>query len=118
MRYRWFVDEEKQTDEYGVPVSRAEYDEALHPQKTPVYQPKEMLAIAVVAFILVYEWFVGDSAHVMFFFFFFLKFELGSFPQFVWGKTGGAETMELKVLIFVWWGGPFFGNFWEFWFIN
>ena len=33
MHYRWFIDKDKQTDEFGVPVSRAEYDEALHPQK-------------------------------------------------------------------------------------
>ena len=92
MRYRWFVDKDKQTDEYGMPVGRAEYDEALHPKKTPVYQPKEMLAIAVVAFILLYEWFVGDSAPVMFMCVSFLVFELRPLAKLCLGKNGCAVS--------------------------
>ncbi|MBO5651117.1 MAG: hypothetical protein J5908_06460 [Selenomonas sp.] len=95
MRYRWFVDQDKQTDEYGVPVSRAEYDEALHPKKKPVYEPKEMLAIAVVAFILIYEWFAGDSALVMYMCVSFLTFELRPLARLCLGKHGRAAGNAL-----------------------
>ena len=111
MRYRWFVDEEKQTDEYGVPVSRAEYDEALHPQKTPVYQPKEMLAIAVVAFILVYESFVGDSAHVMFMCVAFLTFELRPLARLCLGKNGRAVSNALTGFSIAMFVGTLFWTF-------
>ena len=111
MRYRWFVDEEKQTDEYGVPVSRAEYDEALHLQKTPVYQPKEMLAIAVVAFILVYEWFVGDSAHVMFMCVSFLTFELRPLARLCLGKNGRAVSNALTGFSIAMFVGTLFWTF-------
>lgn len=95
MRYRWFVDEEKQTDAYGVPVSRAEYDEALHPQKAPVYATKEMLAIAVVVCILLYEWFAGDSAPVMYMCVSFLTFELRPLAKLCLGKNGVAVSNAL-----------------------
>lgn len=95
MRYRWFADTEKETDEFGVPVSRAEYDEALHPPKTPLYQPKEMLAIAVVAFILLYEWFAGDSAVVMYMCVSFLTFELRPLAKACLGKNGRAASNAL-----------------------
>ena len=95
MHYRWFVDEEKQTDAYGMPVSRAEYDEALHPQKTPLYQPKEMLAIVVVAGILLYEWFGGDSAPVMYMCVSFLTFELRPLAKLCLGKNGRAVSNAL-----------------------
>ena len=95
MRYRWFVDKEKATDEFGVPVSRAEYDEALHPEKAPVYQPKEMLAIAVVAFILLYEWFAGDSAPVMYMCVSFLTFELRPLAKLCLGKNARAVSNAL-----------------------
>ncbi len=95
MRYRWFVDKEKATDEFGVPVSRAEYDEALHPEKAPVYQPKEMLAIAVVAFILLYEWFAGDSALVMYMCVSFLTFELRPLAKLCLGKNAQAVSNAL-----------------------
>ena len=111
MRYRWFVDEEKQTDEYGVPVSRAEYDEALHPQKTPVYQPKEMLAIAVVELILVYEWFVGDSAHVMFMCVSFLTFELRPLARLCLGKNGRAVSNALTGFSIAMFVGTLFWTF-------
>lgn len=111
MRYRWFVDEEKQTDEYGVPVSRAAYDEALHPQKTPVYQPKEMLAIAVVAFILVYEWFAGDSAHVMFMCVSFLTFELRPLARLCLGKNGRAVSNALTGFSIAMFVGTLFWTF-------
>jgi len=95
MRYRWFVDKEKATDEFGVPVSRAKYDEALHPEKAPVYQPKEMLAIAVVAFILLYEWFAGDSALVMYMCVSFLTFELRPLAKLCLGKNARAVSNAL-----------------------
>ena len=47
MRYRWFADEAKETDEFGVPVSRAAHDEALQPQKIG-YHRGEVLAIIIV----------------------------------------------------------------------
>jgi hypothetical protein len=111
MHYRWFVDEEKQTDAYGMPVSRAEYDEALHPQKTPVYQLKEMLAIAVVAFILVYEWFVGDSAHVMFMCVSFLTFELRPLARLCLGKNGRAVSNALTGFSIAMFVGTLFWTF-------
>ena len=95
MRYRWFADPEKEKDEFGVPVSRAEYDEALHPPKTPIYQPKEMLAIAVAAFILLYEWFAGDSAVVMYMCVSFLTFELRPLVKSCLGKNGRAVSNAL-----------------------
>ena len=60
MRYRWFADEAKETDEFGVPVSRAAHDEALQPQKIG-YHRGEVLAIIIVMAILLYEWFHDDS---------------------------------------------------------
>ena len=78
-----------------MPVSRAEYDEALHPPKTPNYQPKEMLAIAVVAFILLYEWFAGDSAVVMYLCVSFLTFELRPLAKACLGKNGRAASNAL-----------------------
>ncbi|MCR5758142.1 MAG: hypothetical protein K6F95_09580 [Selenomonas sp.] len=95
MRYRWFADENKETDEYGVPVSRAEYDEALHPQKTPLYQPMEMLAIVVVASILAYEWLAGDNALVMFLCVSFLTYELRPLAKLCLGKNGDAVSNAL-----------------------
>lgn len=111
MRYRWFVDEEKQTDEFGMPVSRAKYDEALHPKKAPVYQPKEMLAIAVVAFILVYEWFAGDSAPVMFMCVSFLTFELRPLARLCLGKNGRAVSNALTGFSIAMFVGTLFWTF-------
>ena len=94
MRYRWFIDKEKMTDEYGMPVSRATYDEALHPKKI-LYTRQEMLAIAVVAFILLYEWLAGDSALVMYMCMSFLTFELRPLARVLLGRRGRAVSNAL-----------------------
>ena len=62
MRYRWFADESKEKDEFGMPVSRAEYDEALQ-RKTVLYHRGELLAIAICAPLG--AWLLGYSlAHI------------------------------------------------------
>jgi len=111
VRYRWFIDEEKQTDEYGVPISRAEYDEALHPKKSPVYQPTELVAIAVVAFILLYEWFAGDSAQVMFMCVSFLTFELRPLAKLFLGQNGRAVSNALTGFSIAMFVGTLFWSF-------
>ncbi|MBP3780414.1 MAG: hypothetical protein ILA30_01980 [Selenomonas sp.] len=109
MRYRWFIDKDKQTDEFGMPVSRAEYDEALHPQ-TKLYQRGELLAIVVVMFILLYEWTTDDNP-LLFMCVSFLTFELRPLARAFLGKNGRAVSNALtgfSVALFV---GALFWSF-------
>ena len=110
MRYRWFIDKDKQTDEYGVPVSRAEYDEALHPQPFS-YQRGEKLAIGLVAIILLYELFNDDSP-IIYLCLSFLTFELRPLAKRFWGKNGQAVSNAMagfSVAVFI---GTLFWLFW------
>ncbi len=93
MRYRWFVDKDKQTDEFGMPVSRAAYDEALHPQKK-LYQRREILAILVVVFIMLYEWSSEDNP-LLYMCVSFLTFELRPIVRTFLGKRGLAVSNAL-----------------------
>ena len=94
MRYRWFADKDKQTDEYGVPVSRATYDEALHPQKKSLYTRGEMLAILVVTFVLLYEW-NEDYSPILYMCVAFLTFETRPVVKFFLGEKGKAVSNAL-----------------------
>lgn len=95
MRYRWFVDEEKQKDEFGVPVSRAAYDEALHPpRKTSLYGRKEVLAILVVIFIMLYEW-NEDYSPITYMCVSFLTFEVRPLVAFFMGDKGRTVSNVL-----------------------
>ena len=86
MRYRWFVDETKETDEFGMPVSRAEYDEALH-HKTVRYHRGDLLAIAIALVILVYEW-INEDQPLQFVCIAFLLFELRPAVRHIMGPAG------------------------------
>lgn len=86
MRYRWFVDENKRTDEYGVPVSRAEYDEALHPEPFS-YTRGEKMAIGLVAVILLYEW-VNDDSPIVYLCLSFLTYEMRPLAKRFFGRNG------------------------------
>ncbi|MBQ1461700.1 MAG: hypothetical protein IIT82_02345 [Selenomonas sp.] len=102
MHYRWFIDKDKQTDEFGVPVSRAEYDEALHPQKK-LYQRGELLAIVVVMFIMLYEWTTDDNP-LLAMCISFLTFEMRPLAREFLGRNGEAASNALtgfSVALFV-----------------
>ena len=88
MRYRWFADESKEQDEFGAPVSRAEYDEALH-RKPTMYHRRELLAIAIAAVILLYEW-VNDDRPLLFVCLSFLVFEIRPIILHMMGASGRA----------------------------
>ena len=88
MRYRWFADESKEKDEFGMPVSRAEYDEALQ-RKTVLYHRGELLAIAIAAVIMLYEW-VTDDRPLLFVCLSFLVFELRPLARYMLGANGRA----------------------------
>lgn len=95
MRYRWFIDEEKQKDEFGVPVSRATYDEALHPpRKASIYSRKEVLAILVVIFIMLYEW-NEDYSPIIYMCVSFLTFEVRPLVRIFWGDKGRTASNVL-----------------------
>lgn len=93
MRYRWFANETKETDEFGVPVSRAAYDEALQPQKIS-YHRGEVLAIIIAMAILLYEWFHDDSP-LIYVCVAFLVFELRPIALLFFGKAGRAVSNAL-----------------------
>jgi hypothetical protein len=93
MRYRWFVDETKTTDEFGVPVSRAEYDEALH-HKPVMYHRGELLAIAIALVILVYAW-INEDQPLQFICIAFLLFELRSAVRYIMGPAGRSLSNGL-----------------------
>lgn len=93
MRYRWFADEAKETDEFGVPVSRAAHDEALQPQKIG-YHRGEVLSIIIVMAILLYEWFHDDS-QLIYVCVAFLVFELRPIALLFFGKAGRAVSNAL-----------------------
>lgn len=94
MRYRWFIDKDKQTDEYGVPLSRAAYDEELHPQKKPLYSRGEILAILVVIFVLFYEW-NEDYNPVLYMCVSFLTFEARPVVRFFMGERSRTVNNAL-----------------------
>lgn len=95
MRYRWFIDEEKQTDDLGMPVSRAAYDEALHPpKKTSLYSRREVLAILVVVFILFYEW-NEDYSPILYMCVSFLTFEVRPLVRAFLGEQGRTVSNAL-----------------------
>lgn len=94
MRYRWFIDKDKQTDEYGMPVSRATYDEALHPQKKALYSRGEILSILVVIFVLLYEW-NEELSPVTYMCVSFLTFEVRPVVRFFLGDKGKAVSNAL-----------------------
>ena len=95
MRYRWFVDKDRQTDEYGVPVSRAAYDEELHPPKKKIYRRGEVLAILVVLFVLLYEW-NEDYSPVLYMCVSFLTFEARPVVKFFLGEKSKAIINALS----------------------
>lgn len=84
MRYRWFADEGERMDEFGVPVSRAVKDEALPPRR-PGYARGELLAIALAAVILIYEWVVDDTS-MIFVCVSFLIYEMRPLALLFWGR--------------------------------
>lgn len=86
MRYRWFVDETKETDEFGMPVSRAAHDEALH-HKAASYRRGELLAIVIAVAILIYEW-VNEDRPLQFVCIAFLLFELRPAVMLLMGPSG------------------------------
>lgn len=88
MRYRWFVDEKKQTNEYGLPVSRAEQDEVLRPPEKFSYSRGEKLSIVLVILILLYEW-DTDNSPVLFLCVSFLTFELRPLAKLFLGEKRG-----------------------------
>ncbi|SHK57257.1 hypothetical protein SAMN05216582_10819 [Selenomonas ruminantium] len=96
MRYRWFVDEERQTDEFGMPVSRAERDERDRtlPSRSELYQRREMLAIVAAFFILLYEWITDDSP-VAYICVAFLTFELRPLAKQFLGERGQTVSNAL-----------------------
>ena len=94
MRYRWFADEEERMDEFGVPVSRAVKDEALPPRR-PGYARGELLAIALAAVILIYEWVVDDTS-MIFVCVSFLIYEMRPLSLLFLGPAGPAAANVMK----------------------
>ena len=94
MKYRWFVKDEERVDEFGVPVSRAVHDEAMQPKKIG-YTRGEMLAIAVAAVILCYEW-ASDDTPLVFVCVSFLAYELQPIVMMTAGARGRPVCNMLK----------------------
>ena len=94
MRYRWFAKEEERVDAFGVPISRAEHDEALHP-KPPGYARGEVLAIVLAMVILCYEW-GNDDAPLIFVCVSFLVYELQPIVLKVYGPRGQVICNVIK----------------------
>lgn len=90
MRYRWFADEEKKTDEFGMPVSRAAGEESSR-QKKIIYHRGEVLSIIIAAVITLYEWFHDDSP-LLYISTAFLVFELRPLAVMFLGKAGEAVS--------------------------
>ena len=93
MRYRWFADETREKDEFGMPVSWAEYDEALH-HKSVLYRRGELLAIAIALVILIYEW-INEDHPLQFVCIAFLLFELRPAVMHVMGPAGRSLSNGL-----------------------
>ena len=94
MRYRWFAKDEERVDAFGVPVSRAEHDEALHP-KRPGCARGEVLAIVLAIVILGYEW-VKDDGPVVCGCVSFLVYELQPVVMTVLGPRGRTICNVIK----------------------